>query len=54
MEYHLHNLIKQRLVISHDVIFEGSTPYYNPTDKVGQESRRYYPLEIQPWQQQLA
>ena len=41
-------------MISHDVIFEESTSYYNTSDTVGQESRRYYAPEVQPWEEQLA
>ena len=41
-------------MISHDVIFEESTSYDNTSDTVGQELRRYYTPEIQPWAEQLA
>jgi len=53
-QYHLYDPIGKRFVISHDVIFEESTSYYNTSDTVGQESRRYYASEIQPWEEQLA
>ena len=41
-------------MISHDVIFEESTSYYNTSNTVGQESRLYYVPEIQAWEEQLA
>jgi len=53
-QYCLYDPIGKRFVISHDVIFEESTSYYNTSDMVGQESRRYYVPEIQPWEKQLA
>jgi len=53
-QYRLYDLIGKCFVISHGVIFEESTSYYNTSDTVGQESRHYYALEIQPWEEQLA
>ena len=53
-QYRLYNLIGKRFGISHDIIFTESTSYYNTSDMVGQESRRYYLLEIQPLEEQLA
>jgi len=53
-QYRLYDPIGKPLVISHDVIFEESTSYYNTSDTVGQESRRYYAPEIQPWEEDLA
>jgi len=47
-QYRLYHPIGKRFVISHDVIFEEYTSYYNTSDMVGQESRRYYAPEIQP------
>ena len=52
--YRLYDPIGKPFVISHDVIFEESTSYYNTSNMVGQESRRYYSPEIQPWEEQLA
>jgi len=53
-QYRLYDPIGKRFVISHDVIFEESTSYYNTSDMVRQESRCYYVPEIQPWEEQLA
>ena len=41
-------------MISHHVIFQGSRLYYDTSATVGQELRRYYAPEIQPWEEQLA
>jgi len=53
-QYRLCDPIGKRFVISHNVILEESTSYYNTSDTVSQESRGYYALELQPWEQQLA
>jgi len=53
-QYRLYDPIGKCFVISHNVIFAESTSYYITSDTVGQESRRYYALEIQPWEEQLA
>jgi len=53
-QYRLYDPVGKRFVISHDVIFEEYTSYYNTTDTVGQESQRYYAPEVQPWEEQLA
>jgi len=47
-QYRLCDPIGKRFVISHNVIFEESTSYYNTSDTVSQESRGYYALELQP------
>ena len=53
-EYGLYNAVGKPLVISQNVSFEESTSDYNTSDTVGQELRRYYAPEIQPWEEQLA
>jgi len=53
-QYCLYDPMGKPFVISHDVIFEESTSYYNTRYTGGQESRRYYAPEIQPWEEQLA
>jgi len=53
-QYGLYDPIAKHFVISHNIIFHESTSYYNTSDTVGQESRRYYAPEIRPWEDQLA
>jgi len=37
-QYRLYDAVGKHFMISHDVIFEESTPDYNTSDRVGQES----------------
>jgi len=53
-QYRLYDPFGKGFVISHDLIFEESTSYYNTSDTVRQESRPYYAPEIQPREKQLA
>jgi len=53
-QYRLYDPFGKPVVISHDVIFEESTSYYNTSDTVGQGSRLYYASEIETWEEQLA